>query len=285
MEIQKIITELVDKKILRSEPQKIEKLSGGTISELYLLHIDDSKYVLKFNDPKVTASEALFLGYYQAIQLVPHLLFVEPSNRFIVYSYIPGSPHYLRGKKREILESLSQKLLSNYKIVGGNTGWGWMDEPTHSWKEFLCKEITEANEIIGSRLAMEDHDFAFSLAQQAETPSQPFLLHGDCGMHNFIFSDQELCGVIDPMPLIGDPFYDLIDAFCSSPDDLTRETLDAATNYLTGEKEQEKPALYEKVAVSLYLRIGTCIKHHPGDLADYVKAWAYWKKIIQGARV
>lgn len=31
----------------------------------------------------------------------------------------------------------------------------------------------------------------------------------------------------------------------------------------------------EEVIIQLYCRIGICLKHHPHDLADYLKAWDY----------
>ena len=37
-----------------------------------------------------------------------------------------------------------------------------------------------------------------------------------------------LHGVIDPLPVLGDPIYDLIYAFCSTPEDVTKETIDYA---------------------------------------------------------
>jgi len=61
---------------------------------------------------------------------------------------------------------------------------------------------------------------------------EPFLLHGDCGVHNFIFNDNQLSGVIDPSPITGDPLYDFIYAFCSSPDELSKETIDLVVSYL-----------------------------------------------------
>ncbi len=110
-------------------------------------------------------------------------------------------------------------------------------------------------------------------------------MHGDCGVHNFIFNDGELFGVIDPIPVIGDPIYDLIYAFCSSPDDLTKETIDSAVSQLMIKKEKNIPFLYEEVIIGLYLRLGTCIKHHPHDFEEYLKAWYYWKDLIMNVEL
>jgi aminoglycoside phosphotransferase (APT) family kinase protein len=105
---------------------------------------------------------------------------------------------------------------------------------------------------------------------------EPYLLHGDCGVHNFIFQGGHLSGVIDPTPIIGDPLYDLIYAFCSSPDDLSKETIDFAVSYLLHKRDNK---LYQDVIIGLYLRLGTCRKHHPNDFEEYLKAWSYWKDL------
>ncbi|WP_312097213.1 aminoglycoside phosphotransferase family protein [Niallia sp.] len=279
MDIEKIIKELIQNKIIQSKQTDYEQLNGGTVSELYLLHNDGSKYVVKSNDPLITKSESNFLHTYKEINMLPKLLFVEHSNRYIVYSYINGSTHYPRKNKKEMLQELVKELINNYMPIDQNIGWGWADEPTDSWRSFLKTEIEVANKWLGSRLSREDYHFIHNLVIEISNERKPFLIHGDCGVHNFIFNDGKLTGVIDPTPIIGDPIYDLIYAFCSSPDDLTTETIDTAASHLVVDNVH-KSYFYEQVLIGLYLRIGTCVKHHPDDLAAYLKAWEYWKTII-----
>ena len=54
---------------------------------------------------------------------------------------------------------------------------------------------------------------------------EKYFLHGDTGVHNFVFRQNQLVGVIDPDPMAGPVIYDFTYAFCSSPDDLDMETL------------------------------------------------------------
>lgn len=281
MDIKKIIIELIQNNIIHKEPTKFEQLSGGTVSKLYLIKSNGIKYVVKLNNPQVIKSEASFLNYYKETTLLPKLLFVEPSYKYIVYSFINGSTNYDRKNKKEILKALVLGLLNNYKSVPDVIGWGWADQPTDSWQSFLTNEILEANKIIGSRLDINEHDFVFKLVQKIRSEISPYLLHGDCGVHNFIFNEQQLSGVIDPTPVIGEPIYDLIYAFCSSPDDLTKETLDYAMSHLMVEGENDKSFIYEKVIIGLYLRFGACIKHHPDDFEEYLKAWYYWVNVYK----
>ena len=52
-----------------------------------------------------------------------------------------------------------------------------------------------------------------------------YLLHGDAGAHNLVFRDGRLVAVIDPLPTVGEPIFDLTFAFVSWPGDLTMDTI------------------------------------------------------------
>lgn len=85
--------------------------------------------------------------------------------------------------------------------------------------------------------------------------------------------------MIDPSPLVGPIIYDFTYAFCSSPDDLSVETL-LSTFSLLNNVDIGIERLIEEVVVQLYTRIGICIKVHPNDLDAYLKAWKYWRTLI-----
>lgn len=279
MAIKKIILELIEKNIIPAEPAEFKKLSGGTVSELYLLKVNDLEYVLKLNDPAVTEPEALFLDTYEEVGLLPKILYAAPSKTYIVYSFISGSTDYNGSSKKEVLKELVEGLLNKYTAASSESGWGWVDSPSASWQDFLRNEVSYAQKAIGSLLGPADHQFIADLVGKVEPNTESYLLHGDCGFHNFIFDEQNLVGVIDPAPVIGAPGYDLVYAFCSTPDDLTKETFDYAINWL-----DERPTnTYELVLIGLYLRIALCCKHHPDDLALYLKAWSKWLEITGNA--
>lgn len=275
--ITKIISELIKQNVIPAEPSEYKKLSGGTVSELYLLKVNDSKHVLKLNGPEVTGPEALFLDTYAEGGLLPKLLYVAPANTYIVYSFISGSTDYNGSSKKEVLKNLVEGLLNQYVKFPSETGWGWMDSPSASWQDFLRNEVGLAKETIGSSLGPADHQLVADLVEKIDPNAEACLLHGDCGFHNFIFNAGQLTGVIDPAPVIGVPLYDLVYAFCSTPDDLTKETFDYAANWL-----DDRPSeMYKLVAMGLYLRIALCCKHHPADLALYLKAWSEWLVILK----
>ena len=112
-----------------------------------------------------------------------------------------------------------------------------------------------------------------------EKQEMKYLLHGDTGVHNFVFQDNALNGVIDPSPLVGPIIYDFTYAFCSSPDDLNVETLLSSFAFLK-HVPMGKTRLIEEIIFQLYTRIGVCVKVHPHDLDDYLQAWEYWRNLM-----
>ncbi|WP_409296513.1 aminoglycoside phosphotransferase family protein [Peribacillus sp. SCS-26] len=276
MEIQQIIKQLIHKGIIHSEPACFEQLSGGTVSELYLLNINDAKYVVKTNEPEIVKSEAHFLHSYKETHFLPELIYTETSYRYFVYSFLDGSVEHAGSSKKEWLRVLARKLLNHYKPAKVRC-WGWADEPAESWQSFLMDRIIEANSVLHSRVNQDVFPLVRNLVQKIRMEGEPFLLHGDCGVHNFIFKEGRMCGVIDPAPVFGPPSYDLIYAFCSSPDELTKETIDLAADQLAIKGES---SLYEEVLIGLYLRMAASNKHHPEDFEEYLKAWRYWESMV-----
>lgn len=284
MNMNKIIKELIHEGIIQAETTRYGKLKGGTSSEAYLLqNSDHTRYVIKSNKPEVIKAEASFLYAYQHLGMTPNLLYVEPVYRYIIYTFISGAINEASLNKKHLLQALIEKFINHYKKVSIEECFGCVDERTESWIHFLWNEIMEVHKVVNPYLAKKEHDYVwevFDILKNNYIEKEPFLLHGDCGVHNFIYEDNRLKGVIDPTPVIGYPLYDVIYAFCSSPEDLTKETIDAAISYLTTITEKEYTFLYEQVLIGLYLRLGSCIKHHPTDLEEYLKAWFYWKEII-----
>lgn len=280
MDIQHVIDELKHNGIIKSRIVEYRRLKGGTSSEVYLLDIQGENYIVKFNDPTVIKEEANYLHYYQDIKMLPDLLLVESSRCYLVYSYIEGTSEYNGKNKREVLQSLVRYMLNYYKFAPKEKGWGWTDSPSNSWREFQMNEISVASTVIASRLSEEDHQLVHSVAKESSLEDKKYLLHGDCGFHNFIFNDDQLSGVIDPTPVIGDPVYDLVYAFCSSTDDLTKETIDAAASCLSTSVIRENE-LYEQVIIALYIRLETCLTYHPDEFEVYLKAWYHWRDIVK----
>lgn len=274
MIIYQILKDLTKQGLINNEDAGFKKLSGGTVSDLFLI---EPNIVVKRNEPQIVEAETFYLKFYEELTILPNLLYTHLSKDYLVYTYIEGNIGNSKDKYT-MLSKLIHNLLNHYKPSPIEGKWGWVDDPTDSWRDFMFTRATEAKTIIKSHLNENDHQSVFSLIDKDGRYSlvQPYLLHGDCGIHNFIFESGELCGVIDPTPVVGPPIYDFIYAFCSSPNELTREVLDSAARQLNFTCEK----IYEEVLIGLYLRLATCIKHHPEDFPAYITAWDNWKQVL-----
>ncbi|MDF9662785.1 phosphotransferase [Bacillus wiedmannii] len=278
MDISIIAAQLVKEKVILHYPNSVKALNGGTTSTVYLL---DEKYVVKLNEAEVIREEANFLSFYEENSLFSKLLYKEPLHTYFVYSFLEGNTSCKQGYKRSTLRTLVKEVINKYKMVPEAEGWGWKESPVQCWNEFLTANVMEAYENVRRYISEEDYRIVLKLANRDAGVNQPFLLHGDFGFHNFIFQENELYGVIDPLPVLGDPIYDLIYAFCSTPEDLTKETIDYVMKQCVFHKKERD--LYEEIVIGLYLRIDTCLRHHPKDLEDYLVAWRYWMGEIEPA--
>lgn len=279
-DIHSIVQHLIQRDIIDPASTLNHKMNGTTDGWVYTLTVNkESTYVLKLDDPVNILLTEQFYTTYQDNLLLPKLYYTASDKKFMVYAYIKGTTHYNRGSKIKWLSLLVTELLNGYQKDTHTAQWGGLADPCNSWLEFNLRGLKGAQRNIGNLLPVEDYDKVHSLIERISKVEQKYLLHGDTGVHNFVFSDSVLTGIIDPSPVFGPMIYDFAYAFCSSPDDLNLETLFTAFDLLHNQSI-EKSRLIEEVALQLYCRIGICAKVHPHDLKDYLKAWDYWKVLI-----
>ncbi|MEK3887200.1 phosphotransferase [Bacillus sp. FSL K6-3431] len=255
-----------------------KELNGGTSSSVWKLLGDDSHhYVLKSNEYEMIKAESDFLLTYQNVGILPKVLYVDNDHEYFIYTYISGNVRSVMSNKKVLLKRLVNKLITQYKPTAKHN-WGWTQSLSKDWHYYLLGEIESAKEIIGTALTEDDFKLVKNLIQK-ETRINPnegsYLLHGDCGVHNFLQVDNRLVAVIDPMPLAGPLIYELVFAFCSSPEQLTMDVIYEAAKELPNFKN-DKDQLVEEVIIGLYIRMLRCIYHHPQDLPVYLEAWKYW---------
>ena len=276
--INEIINILVSKAFINAEVN-VEKLKGGTTSGvLYLLLVDQKPtYVVKIDTANIILPTQQFLSTYHDVSLLPTILYSDPEGQFIVYNYIAGETHVNRGSKMDWMTILIKGLFNEYKKVDEATPWGRINgTPRSSWSEFNQISLAYAQRNIGNALPLEDHQKVELLVNKLKGYShleEKYYIHGDTGVHNFVYFNQRLNGVIDPSPLIGPKMYDFTYAFCSSPDNLDLDTLLPLFALWNSDDSYTEERLLDEVLFQLYTRIGICIKVHPHDLADYLDAW------------
>lgn len=270
---------------INDEIVQVQRLSGTTAGLVLRLESkQENKYILKFDNPNEIQLVEQLLNTYEDSVLLPKVLLTAQDRSYFVYTFIEGTTHYNRGLKMNWLKILVKDLLNKYVECKEKTDWGRIKYPRQTWKEFNEISIEEARINLGNILSIEDYNYVKLKANQLfnndAEQGKKYLLHGDTGVHNFVYNNSTLIGVIDPSPMVGPVIYDFLYAFCSSPDDINVETLFTASEILE-QVRIEKSRLIEEVIVQLYCRIGLSVKHHPSDLSDYIKAWEHWKQLCK----
>ena len=286
--INKIMEALINNSLLNKD-FKVEKLNSGTTNGvLYLLIVDNKPtYVVKIDTANIIIPTQLFLTAYSNTSLLPNILYTDPEKKFIVYDYIAGETHFNRGAKFDWMTILIKELFDKYKKVDETIPWGRINGASKSsWSEFNLTSLQYARQNIGDVLSLEDHKRVEILVDGLNRYSnleEKYYLHGDTGVHNFVYLNNQLKGVIDPSPLIGPKMYDFTYAFCSSPDNLDTNTLLKLFTMWNRDGSYTEERLLDEVIFQLYTRIGICIKVHPHDLEEYLIAWKNYEKYLPGA--
>ncbi|MGD6854017.1 phosphotransferase [Bacillus infantis] len=280
--IENVIRDLQDKRIIDLNEPDINMLKGTTEGLVYTLSENTMpKYVIKYDRPQEIEYVERFLQSCRNVSLLPEWLYTDPQKEFIVYSFITGTTHYNRGLKEDWMRTLVKEVLNHYEECHPEEAWGRLDQPRKSWHEFNKISVGLAYRDLGDLLPEEDYFKVKSIVERISRSGEEkkYLLHGDTGVHNFVFNHRVLTGVIDPSPIIGPVIYDFTYAFCSSPDDLNIETLLSSFTLLE-HASMGKSQLIDEVVVQLYTRLGICVRVHPQDLEGYLRAWDYWKSLV-----
>ncbi|MCM3709465.1 phosphotransferase [Sporosarcina luteola] len=279
------ISNLKNKGIIGSQAEIKQLTSGTTAGQVYAVVVcDKPSCIIKFDHPADIGVVEIFLKTYEDIGLLPDVYHVDPEKNFFLYEYFEGTTHVNRGTKADWMRLLVEGLFNHYEKFDSQAPWGRLGgTPRQNWFEFNRISLDYAYENVGDLLPYEDYLRMKEIVEQlAEYERQPdkYLLHGDTGVHNFVFHQNQLIGVIDPDPMVGPVIYDFTYAFCSSPDNLDMETL-LASFALLKNVEMDTSRLVEEVVFQLYTRVGICKKVHPHDLEEYLKAWEYWKQKLK----
>ncbi|WP_064093434.1 phosphotransferase [Rossellomorea aquimaris] len=277
MKIDAIIQHLTTKGVIPSNIQLIKSLKGGSSSTVYYLECEGGEeLVIKQNEPFILREEVKFLLFYKSISYFPNVIYYDSTFQYFVYTFLKGDTKSV-GNMKENLLKLVYSVLNHYKESSEKETWGWTDQSVRTWKEFLRERTENAKLTLKGVLPVEDEEYVDQILASIEEEKYAYLSHGDCGVHNFICEKEELTGVIDPTPIYASPLYDFLYAFCSCPKDLTVETLHSVVSEMKF-VQKERKKVYKELMVILYIRIGTCLRHHPDDLEQYIQAWSYWKE-------
>ena len=222
--------------------------------------------LIKQNNASLLKSESLFSETYKANPKLQRVVLADDEYKYIVYEFMPGDVMHVVNNPQELL--LNIKEVINHYLPYDGEEFGYLYEPSTSWIDFLKSRVHEA-----SLTLPDSFDFLPQVYESISTlENYSFdkkLIHGDFGTHNFIKKHNDFVGVIDPIPMVGDPLYDFIFACLSNLDIVNHLSLEKLVE-LTKEPEEKIKSM---VIVLLFCRMSTCLRHHKEDFDGYVDFW------------
>ncbi|NGZ75215.1 hypothetical protein [Saccharibacillus alkalitolerans] len=266
---------------LREKPESEEEGK-----RTYLLTADGKpKYALRMDAPEnIAMAEQLYKAYPDS-PLLPKLLYADPVKGYLVQPYVDGTAGGEaadRGSKKVWLPQLVDELLNRYEADEAGGKWGRLTEPCSSWSEFNERELSKARENLNGLQPAEDCERVALLLEPLAEAGGKYLLHGGMDARSLVFRKAELVGVLEPKPTAGPVLYDFVQAFCSTPDDLSLEVLFGAYSGL-GIQTADQERLVQEALLRLYCRMGVCAAENGSELPEYLAAWQFWRMLLPEA--
>lgn len=265
-----VTKELLDFNIINDVCEKLnirykshQYFHDGTSSRIILLN---DQYIVKQSNSNMLKAEVTFATFYTAIPNLQKIAYYDKDYKFVVYEFIPGDVMHVVTDFNDLASGI-KKIVTSYKPYNED-GFGYIENTFQSWTEFLKAEVNEAV------LSLPDLKTLLPTVTEAieELDKYQFekkLIHGDFGTHNFIKQNDRFIAAIDPIPMIGDPTYDLLFALVSNIDLIPYLSIDYLTEY-TGEVKGKVISLLKVV---LFSRICRCAKYNKDWIEPYMDFW------------
>ena len=192
---------------LKIEIKTIEKINKGTLSKVFLLN---KKYILKIADLIFIKRELIYFKNNSS-RYNEKLIYKDYKNRFIVYEYIKGNEIKEMTKENfnnnlEIIINMAKNYKKTYR-----KRYGYIYEDYNSWYDFLKSEIEFNHNYLPEEFKRSQEVKVYKALNNIKNSRiDARYLHGDLGVHNIIFNDEKIKGIIDPTTVIGDYRYDII---------------------------------------------------------------------------
>ena len=241
----------------------VKEMKNGTDSNVFLVN---EKYIFKFHNENAIKSEFKFFNLYKS-ELNEEIIFVDKHYKFIVYKFINNGDKLFNFK--ELILKV-KKYVDDYSDFAGD-GFGFLFEENNSWREFLEFELNDKKDYALKVLVEKDYQKvcqAVDVIDKYEFKKK--LMHGDFGLHNLLFLNGELVGIIDPQPLIGDALYDFIFCVLSDENVAKPEIISNIYNYVSNEPKEKVDAM---ILFVLFGRIARCVKYNLEELNYFVELW------------
>jgi len=218
----KIINKIIEI-YFNSKLEKVERLSGGSINEVYLCHLSNNKVVIKINDkelyPKMFEKEKEGLNLIRKCGIKTPEVIGEgcyDSDSYLVIEYIQKGNSLdweLFGRKLALLhQNLNDKFGLEYdNYIGSLNQTNTFED---NWRDFYTQrrilplaKIAIDNQLIEKKDNKKIENLCLKLDKLVPN-CKPSLIHGDLWSGNLIYDQQNNPVLIDPAIYYGHPEMD-----------------------------------------------------------------------------
>ena len=260
-----LIKDIEEKLNIEFENSKIQYFTDGA-TDSTVFSIND-KYLIKTVDKKAFKAQIEFFNKYKN-KYFQILKYANEELGYLCFEYIDGKKleKLIKIDVNNIIKQIYD-ITSLYRKYDYD-GYGYLFEDVNkSWYQFLCDEVEYSKKEIQD---IDDTKVLKALENIKSYNVDKYLIHGDFGTHNFLFSNN--LKVIDPMCVVGDYLYDFYFAIFSNSLLFTKINIDDILSFFDRKLEYKKSLLI----IVFYIRMS---RAHKYDMKNYKKYLEYYNKL------
>lgn len=255
-----LIKDIEEKLNINFDLSNIHYFTDGATDSI-VFSIDD-KYLIKIVDELTYNTQVEFLGKYKN-NYFQKLIYSNKYLSYLCFEYIEGNK-INSDTIFDINDIINQiyNITSNYSKYNYD-GYGYLFEDYNkTWYDFLYDEIIYSKKEI-ENISIGKVTNALNIIKKYDVDK--YLIHGDFGIHNFLFNNGEI-KVIDPMGVVGDYLYDFYFAIFSDSDIFTKTNIEHILSFYDNDLQYKKALL----TIVIYIRMSRAHKYDIGNFDIYL---------------
>lgn len=262
MDINVILNDISVKLDIDIKKSNIEYFTDGASGSI-VFSIDD-KYLIKTMTDLELKVQIEFLSIYNNDHF-QKIVYYNKKLKYICFEYIDGNKiyKYISNNEKNIIKEIYH-ITNLYKLYRYD-GYGYLYEDNKSWYQFLYDEVMYSKNKI---LDINIDKVIKSLNTLKKYNIDKYLIHGDFGTHNFLYSNDKI-KVIDPMGLVGDYLYDFYFAILSEYNIFRNINIDYILSFYDRDIEYKKSLF----VVVFFIRMSRCYVYDREDFNNYLEIY------------
>ncbi len=261
----------MDKKLLIEDFEKNLNVKINNYVELKsdngLVLQADELYIIKELNDRDFKSVKEFEAYYKFVKEFRKAIYISEEYNYMVYEYIEAD-RYIDYDKIKLFNQIYDVVKEERRI--DSASFGYINEDNKTWFEFINDEIEYSKTLLSQEVKIDLKLVEKALKIVKKAKIEPYLIHGDLGVHNFIVKDK-IIHIIDPIGVIGDYLYDFYSALLSSYSIAKDLDFDYIISYFD-RKDKYKKALF---VICYFIRTCRSYKYDKADFECFLKDFKY----------